>query len=74
LYSLKGIKRIRLKPGESSQVKFTVTPEMLAMINEKGQSIVEPGVFKVYIAGASPSSRSEALGMPKAQEVLLTVK
>jgi beta-glucosidase len=74
LYSLKGIKRIRLKPGESSQVKFTVTPGMLAMINEKGQSIVEPGVFKVYIAGASPSSRSEALGMPKAQEVLLTVK
>lgn len=74
LYSLKGVKRVRLKPGESAQVKFTVTPDMLAMVNEKGERIVEPGKFKIFIGGAVPGNRSETLGMPKAQEILLSVK
>lgn len=74
LYSLKGIKRIALKPGESSVVTFTVTPEMLNIVNEDGKYILEPGTFKISVGGGLPGKRSLELGMPETSQVLLTVK
>lgn len=74
LFSLKGIKRVKLKAGESTTVKFTVTPEMMKMVNAKGESVLEPGKFKVSIGGSLPTSRSEALGIAKPAEVIFTLK
>jgi beta-glucosidase len=74
LYSLKAIKRIRLKAGESALVKFTITNEMLALINEKGEAVVEPGKFLISIGGSLPDSRSAALGASPTAQVTLTVK
>ena len=74
LYSLKGIKRLSLKPGASEQLKFTITPDMLTLINEKGESVLQPGDYKISIAGSLPGNRSETLGAAKAQQVTLTMK
>ena len=74
LYSLKGVKRLFLKPGASERVKFTITPEMLTLINEKGESLMQAGNFKISVAGSLPGIRSEALGGAKAQQVTLTMK
>lgn len=74
MYSLKGIKHIRLKPGSSSVVKFTITPEMLAMVNAKGESVLEPGKFTIYIGGSLPGNRSAELGMSQPVQTVLTVK
>jgi beta-glucosidase len=74
LFSLKGFKRIKLNAGEQQKVKFTITPDMLNIINEKGESILESGDFKISISGSLPGSRTEALGGPKAAEIILTVK
>ena len=41
LYSLKGFTRVTLKPGESKTIEFTITPEMLKLINDKGESVLE---------------------------------
>jgi len=73
-YALKGIKRLKLKAGASEVVKFTVTPEMLTLINDKGEPVIEPGDFKIFIGGSLPGNRSEVLGASKSQQITLTVK
>ncbi len=74
LYSLKGFKRMKLKPSASETVKFTITPEMLTLVNEKGESVLESGNFKISVGGSLPGSRSEALGAAPAQQVVLSMK
>ncbi len=74
LYSLKEFKRIHLKPGESSQVKFTITPDMMKIVNNDGESILEPGEFKITIGGSSPGNRSLELGAAKPVELFFKVE
>lgn len=74
LQSLKGVKRVRLKPGESTKVGFNITPKMLEIINEKGESVLETGDFKIAIGGSLPSARSVELGASKHVETILTLK
>lgn len=74
LFSLNGIKRIKLKPGSSSDVKFTITPAMMELVNAKGERVIEPGKFKVSVGGSLPGKRSEALGASKTLETFFTVQ
>lgn len=74
LFSLKGVKRITLKPGASSTVKFTITPEMMEMVNDKGEQVLEAGQFKVSIGGSLPGTRSTALGAAEGVQAVFTVK
>jgi beta-glucosidase len=74
LYALKGIRRLHLAPGVSQPVRFTITPDMLAVITEKGESVMEPGAFRVFIGGALPGARSEALGASPAQFTTFMLK
>ncbi|MDO5971930.1 glycoside hydrolase family 3 C-terminal domain-containing protein [Flavivirga aquimarina] len=54
LKSLRGIKRIFLKPKESRVVHFDITPEDLSYFDiEKHKKIVEPGAFEIGIGPAS---------------------
>jgi beta-glucosidase len=73
-YSLKGFKRITLAPGASIPVRFTITPDMMKVINDKGESVLPAGKLKINIGGSLPGSRSEALGAAKGVEGLLTVR
>ncbi len=50
---LKGFQRIHLKAGESKQVRFTITPTMLQMLNEQMQTVIEPGDFRIMIGASS---------------------
>jgi len=74
LYSLKELKRIHLKPGESTQVEFTITPEMMHIINNDGESVLEPGEFKVTIGGSSPGKHSLELGAAEPVEFFFRVE
>lgn len=74
LYALKGIQRIKLDPGKSVVVSFTITPDMLMLIDDKGNSILEPGVFTVSVGGSLPGNRSEQLGATKSLQTNFTVK
>ena len=51
---LKGFERIHLKKGESRQVTFTITPDLLKFYNYDLQYVCEPGEFNVMIG---PNSR-----------------
>ncbi len=74
LFSLKGFKRVGLKPGESKTVSFELTPKILQSINDNGQAVQLSGDYRVYIGGSLPTKRSEELGMPKDSEAILKVK
>ena len=54
---LKGFQRIHLKVGESKSILFTITPEMLSMLNEKMEKVVEAGDFRIMIGASSRDIR-----------------
>jgi beta-glucosidase len=67
LRELKGFTRIKLEPGETKTVEFGITPKNLEFYDvSKGEYIVEPGTFTVYVGS---SSRLQDL-----KEVKLTVR
>ncbi|KQC00314.1 glycoside hydrolase family 3 N-terminal domain-containing protein [Pedobacter sp. Hv1] len=54
---LKGFQRVRLKAGESKQVTFNITPELLSMLNKEMQTVVEPGDFRIMVGASSRDLR-----------------
>lgn len=50
---LRGFRRIRLQPGETRAVSFTLHPRDLAFWNAAMQRVVEPGWFTVMVGGSS---------------------
>ena len=74
LYSLKGVQRIHLKPGESREIDFEINPEMLQLVDENGKWISVKGNAKVFISGSLPSDRSTQLGATASNHVTLRLK
>jgi beta-glucosidase len=58
---LKGFERITLKPGEKKTVQFTVTPEMLSILNIDMHRVVEPGVFELMVGPGSDQTTTTQL-------------
>jgi len=54
---LKGFQRIHLKAGETKEVSFTLTPEMLSLLDKDLKQIVEPGEFRIMIGSSSRDIR-----------------
>ena len=50
---LKGFERVRLEPGETRTVRFTLGPEHLRLLDRRMEWVVEPGVFEVMVGGSS---------------------
>ena len=73
-YELKGIKKINLNPGEEKQVGFELTPRQMALIDNDGNCIFEPGVFEVYIGGSQPDHRSIKLTGTDLQKCIFEIK
>jgi beta-glucosidase len=63
LHKLIGFQRVRLAPKESRTIHFTVTPEMMMLVNDDGESVLEAGEFILKVGGSSPSKRSVDLGV-----------
>lgn len=54
---LKGFQRIFLKQGETRELQFIITPDMLSMLNEKLEWVIEPGEFRIMIGSSSNDIR-----------------
>jgi beta-glucosidase len=50
---LKGFQRVHLKPGEQAIVRFTITPNMLEMLDRDLKTVVEPGNFTIMVGSSS---------------------
>jgi beta-glucosidase len=58
---LKGFQRVTLKPGEKKTIEFSITPDMLSMLNVDMHRVVEPGVFDLMVGPSSDQTSSVAL-------------
>jgi len=54
---LRGFARVRLAPGETRPVAFTLEPEHLALYDRSNHWTVEPGRFTVMIGVSSEDIR-----------------
>jgi beta-glucosidase len=50
---LKGFRKVRLKPGESTTVAFDIAPAMLAFYDIDMKYVVEPGDFELMVGNSS---------------------
>ena len=57
ILELKGFRRVRLKPGEATQVTFRLGPNELRMLDRDMKWVVEPGTFRVLIGASSKDLR-----------------
>lgn len=73
-YALKGFQRISLKPGESREVTFEVSRKQLELINNDGESVLEPGDFQISVGGSVPSQRSLDLGASVYKQAILKLE
>jgi len=60
IMELKRFKRITLKPGESQDVVFELTPEDFTMLDQNLKSVIEPGTFKIMLGSSSRDIRLRA--------------
>lgn len=56
---LKGFRKIRLAPGATAEVQFTLTRHDLAFYNAQLQLVAEPGEFDVWIAPSAEAGISK---------------
>ena len=74
LFSLKGIKKVNLQPGESKFIDFKISTDMLKLINDQGVAILEKGNFTIHISNSLPSKRALELGASKSLITRLVLK
>jgi beta-glucosidase len=55
--SLRGARRITLRPGESATVRFTLGPDDVALYDATMRRVVEPGTFTVWMGASSADAR-----------------
>ena len=60
-YQLKGIRKLHLQPGESTEVKIHLPREAFGLYDDEGKLRVRPGEAFVYLGGQAPDARSEQL-------------
>lgn len=73
-YALKHFRRVQLQPGASTTVRFTLTPEQLALIDAQGKNIAPTAPVTIAVGGSLPSARSQTLGASKPATAVLAVK
>jgi beta-glucosidase len=54
---LKGFQRVHLLPGEEKEIAFSITPDLLSMLNADMKTVVEPGDFRIMIGASSRDIR-----------------
>jgi beta-glucosidase len=54
---LKGFRRIRLAPGEQREVRLTLGPNELRMLDANMRWVVEPGAFRIMVGASSKDIR-----------------
>ena len=58
--SLAGVRRVCLKPGEKHNISFSLAPEQMSIIDDKGRRVIEPGEFLVSVGGKQPGFKGRA--------------
>lgn len=66
-------RRIWLGMGESETLSFRIPARRMAVIDEEGKAVIEPGSFVLSVGGNQPDARSLALGASECAEAEFSV-
>ena len=72
-WSLKGVEKITLKPGESKIITFPLGEKELAFADENGEFKMLSGEYTISLGGSSPGERGLELGAAALQKLTLKV-
>ena len=61
IFGLQGFKRIHLKGKEKQTVELTLSPRQMAVFDDDGRCLVEPGVLEIFVGGSQPDALSQRL-------------
>ena len=61
---LKGFQKISLNAGERKTVTFTLSDKELGFYDGRGEYVVEPGEFDVFVGGSSAASLTSKFELP----------
>lgn len=56
--ALKGFERVTLRPGESRQIRFPLGFRQLSFVNAKGEWVVEPAQYTIFVGGSSEATEN----------------
>ena len=70
---LVGFKRVQLKTGQITTVRFNLSPEAMMFVDEGGEQKLEPGQFRLTVGSCSPGKRGVELGAPEPVSAIFTV-
>lgn len=57
---LLGYRRLELEPGQEAVVEFTVPPARLAFTDRRGEKVVEPGAWELWVGASCADRESQA--------------
>ncbi len=52
---LEGFRRLHLRAGQETTVRFRLRPEQFAAYDDRGRPFIEPGAFRVAVGGGQPA-------------------
>ncbi|MFI3270184.1 MAG: glycoside hydrolase family 3 N-terminal domain-containing protein [Rikenellaceae bacterium] len=78
--SLQGFARVDLKAGESRRVKFTLSPEQFAHLNDKMKWSIDPAEYEFQVAASATDIRlkesvklvGESVALPKGRKIFFS--
>jgi len=53
--------RVHVAAGKSMHVQLTVNPRSLSYVNEAGDRLIAPGVYKLSIGGGQPGTDAQVV-------------
>ncbi len=61
-WSLKGMKPVKLLPGQTERIRFLLDAEALSLFDEAGNEVYDGGKLEIFAGDCQPDARSAALG------------
>ena len=58
---LKKIVKVPLKAGETKKIEAVLQSEAFMLYDEKGEHVLNPGTYHIYVGGSQPDARSREL-------------
>jgi beta-glucosidase len=61
--ALRGFERCHVDPGTTHRLSFTLKPRDLSMVNDRGEHVVAPGTYHIFVGGAQPGDTTAGVGI-----------
>jgi beta-glucosidase len=62
LRSLRAFQRVKLQPGETHHVLFTLQPAQLSEVDHDGKTAMQPGDYAIFLGGGQPGQAAGVEG------------